>query len=80
MLVVCCVFSYTDDNDHHGSRRGNTARALARWQGLLASFEATVALHRAMLIVLYRPGGMVIEFTIKLGIFINIKYESVARK
>jgi hypothetical protein len=71
MYVVCCVFSHTDNNDH-GSRRGNTARALARWQRLVASDEATVALHWAMLIALYRPGSMVINIAIELGTFVNI--------
>jgi hypothetical protein len=51
MLVVCCGFSHTNDDDH-GGRQGNTARAVARWQRLVASCEATVALHQAMLITL----------------------------
>ncbi len=80
MLVVCCVFSHTDDDDH-GSRRGeDTVRALAKWQRLVASHEATVALHRVMLVTLYKPGSMVIEIAIKLAIFINIKDKSAARK
>jgi hypothetical protein len=44
MLVVCCVFFHADKDDH-GGRHGNTARALAQWQHLVASREATVALH-----------------------------------
>jgi hypothetical protein len=51
ILVVCCVLSHTNDDDH-GGRRGNTARALALWQRLVASNEATVALHWAMFIAL----------------------------
>jgi hypothetical protein len=51
MLVVCCGFSHTNDNDH-GGRQGNTAWALAQRQCLVASHEATVALHWAMLIKL----------------------------
>jgi hypothetical protein len=52
ILLVCCVFSHTDDDDHGGCR-GNTMQALfAQWQHLVASREATVALHQAMLIAL----------------------------
>ncbi len=76
---MCCVFSHTEDDDY-GGRRGNTARALARWQHLVASHEANVALHRALLITLYRPGGMVIEIAVKLGIFVNNIDKSAARK
>jgi hypothetical protein len=46
--VLC--FSHTDDN--HGGRQGNTARALAGWQRLVASCEATVAFQQEMLIAL----------------------------
>ncbi len=76
---MCCVFSHTDEDDH-GGRRGNTVQALARWQPLVASCEATVALHRAMLIVLYRPGGMVIKIAVELGTFVYIIDKSAARK
>jgi hypothetical protein len=79
MLVGCCVFSHSNDDDH-GSCRGNTARALARWQHLVASREATVALHWAMLISLYRLGRMVIEIAVQLVTFVNIIDESTARK
>jgi hypothetical protein len=79
MLVVCCVFSHTNDNDH-GGRRGDTAQALARWQHLAASYEATVALHQAMLIALYRPSGIVIDIAVELGIFVNIIDKNTARK
>ncbi len=34
---------------NHGGRWGNTAQALVQWQHLVASHEATDALHRAML-------------------------------
>jgi hypothetical protein len=81
MLVVCCVFSHAN-NDDHGSCQGDTGRALAlaQWQCLVASHEATVALHRVMLITLYRPGGMVIKITIKLVTFVYIVDNSAARK
>jgi hypothetical protein len=79
MLVVCCVFSHAN-NDGHGGRRGDTAQALARWQHLVASREATVALHQAMLIALYRPGSMVIKIAIELVTFFYIVDNSAARK
>jgi hypothetical protein len=79
MLVVRCVFSHTIGNDH-GGRRGNSARALAQWQSLVASREATVVLHWEMLIALYRPGGMVIEIAVELATFVNIIDKSAARK
>jgi hypothetical protein len=78
MLVVCCVFSHTDDNDHVG-HRGDMARVLTRWQHLVASHEANAALHWAMLIALYRPGGMVIQIAIKLVTIGSIIDESAAR-
>jgi hypothetical protein len=46
----------------------------------MASREATVALHQAMLIVLYRPGGMVIKIAIKLVTFVSIVDSCAARK
>ncbi len=64
----------------HGSRRGNMARTIAVWQRLVASCEATVGLHRAMLIALYRPGGMVIEVAIKLVTLVYIVDNSAAKK
>jgi hypothetical protein len=79
MLVVCCVFSHTNDDDHGGCQ-GNTAWALTRWQHVVASHEATVALHWAMLIALYRPGGIVIKIAVELVIFVNIIDKSAARK
>ncbi len=86
MLVVCCVFSHADDDDH-GGRRGNTARALAQWQHLVASCEATVALHRAMWLAPYHSelapyhsNGMVIEIAIKFVTFDWIVDKSAARK
>jgi hypothetical protein len=78
MLVVCCVFSHTNEDDH-GSHQGNMARELAQWQCLVASREATVALHRAMLIAFKRPGGMVIKITGKFATFVYIVYNRVAK-
>jgi hypothetical protein len=46
----------------------------------VASCEATVVLHQAMLIVLYRPGGMVIKIAVKLVTFVYIVDNSAARK
>jgi hypothetical protein len=79
MLVVFCVFSHAN-NDDHGGRRGNTVWALARWQHLVASCEATVVLHPAMLIALYRPGSMIIEISVKLVTFVYIVDNSASRK
>jgi hypothetical protein len=72
-------FSHPDNNDH-GSHRGNTARALAQWRHLVASREATDALHWAMFIVLYRPGGMVIKIAAKFATFFYIVDSNLARK
>jgi hypothetical protein len=71
MLVVCSAFPHAN-NDDHGGRWGDTARALAQWQCLVASFEATDALHWVMIIVLYRPGSMVIEITVKFVTFFTL--------
>jgi hypothetical protein len=57
---------------NHGSHRGNTAWALARLRHLLASHEATNALHRAMRIAPYRPGSMVINIVVDLPAFFFI--------
>jgi hypothetical protein len=56
----------------HGGRRGHTARALAGWRHLVALHEATDALHRAMRIAPYRPGGMVISIVVNLPEFFVI--------
>ena len=44
---VLCIRRDDDDNDH-GVRRADTARALARWWHLVASHEAIKLIHRAM--------------------------------
>jgi hypothetical protein len=54
----------------HGSRRGNMACALAQWRHLVALHEAKDALHWAMRIAPYSPGGMVIDIVIDLAIFL----------
>jgi hypothetical protein len=41
---VLCI-RRDDDDDDHGVRQANTARALAWWQRLGASHEATDTLH-----------------------------------
>jgi hypothetical protein len=46
---------------NHGGCRGNTAWALARWQHLVASHEATDALHWEMHPALHRRIRMAIE-------------------
>ncbi len=48
------------------------AWALARWQHLVVSHEATDVLHQAMFISLYRPGGMVIEIAIQFVTFFTL--------
>jgi hypothetical protein len=48
---------------NHGGRRGNTAQALDRWQHLVASHEATDALHRAMRLASHLRIRMAIKVT-----------------
>jgi hypothetical protein len=79
MLVVCCVLSYADDNDHGGGP-GDAARALTQWQCLVASRKATVVLHQEIMIALYRPGSMVINIAVKLVTLVYIRDNSAARK
>jgi hypothetical protein len=45
---VLVVFFFLFEIVNHGGRRGNMARALARWWHLVALHEATDALHWAM--------------------------------
>ncbi len=61
--VLC--FRHDDDDDNHGFRRADTARALARWRRLGALHEATDALHRAMCLAPYQPNGMVVAFAVE---------------
>jgi hypothetical protein len=44
LLVFFFLFEIVD----HGSRRGDTARALAQWRHLVALHESTDALYKAM--------------------------------
>ncbi len=76
---MCCVFSRADGNDY-GGRRGNTAWALAQWQHLVASCEASVALHSKMWLAPYHSGGMVIKIAIKFVEFDHIVDKSADKK
>jgi hypothetical protein len=71
-LCFVSVFGFHSKIVNHGGRPGNTVWALARWQHLVASHEATDALHRAMRIAPYHPGGMRIEIVINLPAFFVI--------
>ena len=63
--MFCVVFSHDGDDDDHGVRRADTARAHARWRHLVASHEATDALHRAMCLAPYQPNGMVVTVAVE---------------
>ena len=63
--MFCVVFLSDDDDDDHGVRWADTARALARWQRLGASHEATDTLHREMCLAPYFPFGMVITIAVE---------------
>jgi len=62
--VLCCV-SHNGNGDDHGVRRADRARAHAQWQNLLASHEATDALHQVACLAPYLPGGMVVAIAVK---------------
>jgi hypothetical protein len=53
-------------------------QALAQWWHLVALHEATDALHQAMCIVLYPPGGMAIKIVVNLPAFFVIVDSAVA--
>jgi hypothetical protein len=59
MFFLCYFVSFKIVD--HGSRRGNTARALAQWRYLVASHEATDVLHWAMHPALHRRIHMAIK-------------------
>jgi hypothetical protein len=69
--VLCCVLINGDDDDH-GVRRADTARAHARWRYLVASHEAVDTLHRSMCLAPYLPGGMVVAIAVESATFYYI--------
>jgi hypothetical protein len=71
-LCFVSVFFVSFKIVNHGSRRGNTACALAQWRHLVTLYEAKDVLHRAVRIVPYPPGGMVIKIVIDLATFFVI--------
>jgi hypothetical protein len=71
-LCFVSVFFVSFEIVNHGRHLGNTACALARWRHLVASHEAKDALHWAMRIAPYPPGGMVIKIVIDLATFFII--------
>ena len=73
-------FRHDDDDDDHGVRRANTARALTRWRCLGASHEATDTLYRAMCLAPYCPIGMVVEIAVEIATFFYIVDNRVANK
>jgi hypothetical protein len=72
MLCFVSVFDVSFEILDHGSRRGHTARALARWPHLVALHEAIDALHWAMRIAPYCPGGMAVKIVVDLPAFFDI--------
>jgi hypothetical protein len=76
MLVFFFLFEII--NHGHG-RWGDTARALARWRHLVVALhEAMDALHWAMRIAPYCPGGMAIIIVVNLPAFFIIVDSVVA--
>jgi hypothetical protein len=71
-LCFVSVFFVSFKIFNHGSCRGNTACALAQWLHLVALHETKDAVHRAMCIAPYSPGGMVIKIVIDLATFFII--------
>jgi len=65
LLAKSCVLLVFD----HGSRRGDTAQALDRWQHPVASSEAPDVLHQVMRPASYRCIAMAIEIAIDLPAF-----------
>ena len=59
-MFVCCTYDYD-----HCVCQGNTMQALAWWQHLEASHNATNMLHQAMCFAPYPHGGMVVKIPIK---------------
>jgi hypothetical protein len=61
-LCFVSVFFVSFEIVNHGGCRGNMALALTQWRHLVASHEATDALHWAMRPALHRRICMAIEF------------------
>jgi len=70
--VFCECFVFCNKFVYHGGHWGNVAQALAQWQHLVASHEATNALHWEMCIAPYHPGGMAIEIVVDIHAFFVI--------
>jgi len=62
-FVCCCPDSH----------RGNTEQVVAQWQRPVASDEALVMLHRAMLSVWHRRTAMTIEMAHDGGAFVRCR-------
>jgi hypothetical protein len=62
----------------HGGPWGNVAWALTQWWHLVALHEAMDALHWAMCIAPYCPGGMAIKIVVNLPAFFVIVDSVVA--
>ena len=62
--VLCCV-SHDGDDDDHGVRWADTARAHAGWWHIVASHEATDMLHQAMCLAPYLLGGMFVAIALE---------------
>jgi hypothetical protein len=75
-LYFCVSFKVVN----HGSRWGNTARALAQWRHLVMMHKVTDVLHRVMHIAPYCPGGMAIKIIVNLPAFFVIIDSVVAHK
>jgi hypothetical protein len=69
LCFITVIFSFEIIN--HGGLQGDMACALASWQHLVALHGAKDALHWAMRIAPYPPGGMVIEIVVDLATFIG---------
>jgi hypothetical protein len=66
--VLCVLFKFVN----HGSRWGNTAQALARWQHPVAPSEALDVLYQTMRPALYRRIRMAIKIASNLPAFVVV--------
>ena len=65
----------------NASRQGNVALALTLWRHLVDHWnEAMNALHRAMRIAPYRPGGMAIKIVVDLPALFVIVNSMIAHQ